>query len=1054
MESSKYQNVPNTIQNIFLNQSLESRVIKDTIIDSMALATSSYDLAVWRNETRRFRDEYEDVRKWYHKDKNGKIKVMEDASRVKACHTAYSSNKRLVDERSAELVYAQKRDTALLPEIQKQTLDTAAELDRQTRLRNEKQKKYDDERDRHNRKVGELEKVLEDTKKRRKHWKDSDIETIIKLQGLKAGMDVEVAALRKEYDTLMGSNTDIKAKYEQLTKDAEQKMKDLLQEAGMREIALEQEFLQRKSSLMEASDKARRQLSERISAETAETSAKKEELQENLKNLELQKMRTATMDPNDGKVKTAEEKIKKLEDRSHELSLKAERIKAEEDKKTNATESQIKARQTESEKARDEMRRRLETLDKARQDIQSLLDRQKGSLVEWLAANVEDWQNTLGKALDEDAVLYNTSLSPRMSSKEGSALMGVEIDFSQIDREVRTPQQLRDEFSLTETHMAEVKDLIQDNELKLSADIDGIKKKAAPELRSLRKQRAEAEAELSTIPSRTEALKSEIRELQDKTVEWRAEQIKVISEESDKVRKDIYELKEKEQAIETRRQREEKAIGREFDKGVKEAQALRDTEKKKLADLKNKHREDFDSQKRRLDAQMDAELQGKGVDSKALQTLRDSIKAIDDKLDFLQQHQSDFYDWQRDKKELFDHEEERAGELKDVRKKLAEQKARFDEHTRKLDSGIAALGKKKRELEDRHTSLEKGLRSVEDFWASNLRDLPQPDELKEAVTTDETQKILESLRDGIYSLQGHYEDFKRSVDLFTANFSKNNTFHFRTDLDTESDYVDFAINLQDFVSMRIMDTQRSRTTAYYSQVLQEIAQTMHDLMRGNSQVQKTINDINRDFLENNFTGVIKDIQLRMVQSNDPLTTMALNITEFVDEADLNLGELNLFSDMEQRESNNLKAVRYINALIDQLEADPKREQITLADTFKLEFKVKENDNDTSWVEKLSNVGSDGTDILVKAMVNIMLINVFKRKESKKFGDFRLHCMMDEIGKLHPNNVRGILEFANKRNIFLINSSPMTYNASEYRYTYTLSKNDSSNTEVKTLLTVR
>lgn len=81
--------------------------------------------------------------------------------------------------------------------------------------------------------------------------------------------------------------------------------------------------------------------------------------------------------------------------------------------------------------------------------------------------------------------------------------------------------------------------------------------------------------------------------------------------------------------------------------------------------------------------------------------------------------------------------------------------------------------------------------------------------------------------------------------------------------------------------------------------------------------------------------------------------------------------------------------------------DPGRKQLVLADTFKLEFRVKENDNDTGWVEKIANVGSDGTDILVKAMVNIMLINVFKEKASRKFGDFKIHCMMDEIGKLHP-----------------------------------------------------
>ena len=123
----------------------------------------------------------------------------------------------------------------------------------------------------------------------------------------------------------------------------------------------------------------------------------------------------------------------------------------------------------------------------------------------------------------------------------------------------------------------------------------------------------------------------------------------------------------------------------------------------------------------------------------------------------------------------------------------------------------------------------------------------------------------------------------------------------------------------------------------------------------------------------------------------------------------------------------------------------------LADTFKLEFRIKENDNDTGWVEKIANVGSDGTDILVKAMVNIMLINVFKEKASKKSGDFKIHCMMDEIGKLHPNNVKGILDFANRRNILLVNSSPTTYNVEDYKYTYLLSKDGKANTKVVQLI---
>ena len=166
-----------------------------------------------------------------------------------------------------------------------------------------------------------------------------------------------------------------------------------------------------------------------------------------------------------------------------------------------------------------------------------------------------------------------------------------------------------------------------------------------------------------------------------------------------------------------------------------------------------------------------------------------------------------------------------------------------------------------------------------------------------------------------------------------------------------------------------------------------------------------------------------------------------------------MGELNLFSSAG-RDSVNDQALQYLMDLVKMLREDPSRKKLTLSDLFELQFRIVENDNDTGWVEKIANVGSDGTDILVKAMVNIMLINVFKEKVSRKFGEFRIHCVMDEIGKLHPNNVKGILDFANSRNILLINSSPTTYNVSDYRYTYLLSKDDSSKTMVQALISRR
>ena len=217
-----------------------------------------------------------------------------------------------------------------------------------------------------------------------------------------------------------------------------------------------------------------------------------------------------------------------------------------------------------------------------------------------------------------------------------------------------------------------------------------------------------------------------------------------------------------------------------------------------------------------------------------------------------------------------------------------------------------------------------------------------------------------------------------------------------------------------------------------------------------SAVNKIINDINNDFRERNFAGVIKLIALQSVPSSDKMVQLMKRIKVFKDENQYNMGELNLFSSVNRDEVNDA-AVNYLLDFMKSLTDNPQRQYLTLSDLFQLQFRIVENDNDTGWADKLSHVGSEGTDTLVKAMINIMLINVFKEKVSRKFGDFRIHCMMDEIGKLHPQNVKGILDFANARNILLINSSPTTYNVSDYRYTYLLSKDGKSQTVVHPLI---
>ena len=160
---------------------------------------------------------------------------------------------------------------------------------------------------------------------------------------------------------------------------------------------------------------------------------------------------------------------------------------------------------------------------------------------------------------------------------------------------------------------------------------------------------------------------------------------------------------------------------------------------------------------------------------------------------------------------------------------------------------------------------------------------------------------------------------------------------------------------------------------------------------------------------------------------------------------------NLFASSTDDTTTREKATTVLRELIKSMDAYSGN-LIRLADFFDLKFRVIENRNDTGFVERLTNVGSEGTDILVKSMVNIMLLNVFKRNASTVFSDFRLHCMMDEIGKLHPNNVAGILKFANDRDILLINGSPTEQDALSYKHIYKLEKDTDSFTRIRRVIT--
>ena len=1052
MESTKYRQVPLTIQNTFLNQSLESRVIKDTIIDSMDFASDDIDLNRYREEVKNFRQQYEDIWKWYKVEKNGKVKVKVDAEAVIDKYSDYEYVRKLISELCGQLNYALERDTNRLPNLAEQETSCGQELSRQKRLLVEENDKFTKERDGLKGSEAILDEFLKKVKEKHQHYTEIGIEKIIERISKEGELKIQQQSLSHQEETLTNKNQSIKSKYDTLILDVENQLQAYKIQCQQRINEIDSLHLQAESRLQTETTEQTETIRGQYEQKLKENQAQLDETRQTKSDLILQQQRVKQSNPYQEEMDEQERRMKELNDIKLKLFQESSGKQQEIDRILNETAIQRKDLENACEKELAAIENEIKQINAEIERVTDMLSRQKGSLIEWLGENVNGWEENIGRVLDEDIVLYNTSLNPQFVGSSDS-IYGVKVETDNIEKTIKTPEELKAQKASMDQKIDELNKKIALRKQQLEADIAELERKPSARLKQLRMEKMNVDAEYNQIPHRIELLQKEQSASMESLTKWRNAELEKLQTKIGETVKEIEAIGKQGKLLTDQRDKELENIRKSFEKQKKELKNACDQQKAGVnAELESKEHNAV-QHKGELLAQMDAELKGLGVDVNQLATIRKQLQKVSNELKYIEDHRPDFISWQNDKREYFDLEQKKKDERKLIRQKIDELQGKFQKRKQQYDEKISTLSADLLKLQEEQKKLNEAISKLRAFMG-NPTCPPELLSAKGIETVKPLADILEDLRDQISTQQQKFEDFKLAVIRFKGNFSAQNTFHFRTEFNIDADYTDFTAELNEFISNNKIEQYRVRTSRQYATIIKRIAKDVSDLSQHKSDIERTILDINRDFRENNFVGVIKEIELRAVESNDRLMQQLLNIKHFDDEHGYDIGQLNLFTEEDNLNRTNEQAVKLLMTLIEMMDAEQKRDSITLSDTFKLEFKVKENDNDTNWVEKLSNVGSDGTDILVKAMVNIMLINVFKRKISRKFGDFKLHCMMDEIGKLHPNNVDGILDFASKRNIFLINSSPTTYNALAYKYTYSLCKDEKSNTVVKTLLTIR
>ena len=1038
VQSAHYQNIPRSIQNVFLNTKLDADFVKNTIIQSMADEDLPIDLQTYRRLVTDFEREYDEIDCWFRQTRDGSYPVRQQALKItEQGRRIVALNRQLLDVWWM-LNHAVAESEHNIPILEAEATEVKADIEKERSREKELTAEYDCEKDKLNQELGGKKEKLKDIAKSRKDFATLHIEEKLALAAREDAIKGEANDKQMLLDDLLKTHASIEEKYNIARgklENAQQTFKNALKEAYYQKQEtqqkerkrLEDERAKNRNTLMDAFNSWRHESDERLELLQKEQNRTDYALKE----LRLWHPKAEEMTQVKGQLQQME--LEEKENAAQQTAVKSQIAQVTVEYETKEAELK-QAFQREQERLEANRTQCKEQIGK----IDDLLSHLNGSLYQWLTQNAEGWEDTIGKVVDEERILYAEGMEPQMVSASDS-LFGVKLNLDKIDSVHRTPDDYRTEKVRLEEQLQQTNRQLTQLPVTLQEDISKLGKKYAAQLNPLRLKATLLKVEEGQIPEKRQNLQNRQHQLEMEELELIIQEKEIRERAFNEALLKVQAEKDNRKKKETKNKKELKDLDATFNKASKLLDdELRSFKESQRAEATARNKE-FAAQKAQLDAQQKAELAGKGVDVTLLEQYRKAVDSLNQLLKQINEERPIVIKYRDAEQNLFAKEPEIKKSIKDVEQQLLMMRQRYEDKRGRIE-------KKRLELEERQKSVIKDLthrrEGLNQYHQMVENEHLVPDtflsDIKAVESLKDCQQLLSQLRGTVNQKRETIERLKEYVINFNRNFKPQNAFHFNTMPVTDNDYLRIAVDLQDFMDNNKIEEFRRRTSEHYKDILGRISTEIGVLMKRRSDVDGVINDINRDFVEKNFVGVIKSIELRANESSDRLMGLLIAIHHFTVENALSIGEANLFSG-GNRDELNRKVVDYLKSLSHQLQDEQNRSTVSLGDAFRLQFRVKENDNDTNWVERINNVGSDGTDILVKAMVNIMLINVFKKKAAKKNGDFIVHCMMDEIGRLHPNNIKGILQFANSRNIYLINSSPTSYNPYDYRYTYLLSK---------------
>ena len=1049
--NEKYQNIPKSITNVFLSSksSVDSRFIKDFIANSLTTESSSIKLEQVERQLRQFNEKYSDIETYLKKESQQLIELID--KKYDQVHMLKGAQMEMADKLGSSLRYAEtQNETIIKASRQKEEeLEALSEGNDEHKVRlEEKQKDIREE-------IGYYDKTIREANKKLKEYKEANIEQAVEKNAEREKLQVELNIARREYESLTSNVQSIEMKYssliEQLRNDKtayvnkiNSRTSEIFNHYNELQLLQKNEYNKKEAELKQKREDSLQEINAEVTSKQIEFNELKAE-EKVIRNTRFY----------ENEIKAHEQELADL--RAINYKNKSERaIKA------NLVQSNQKEWEALEQKLKTALSHQIQKINneiiRVKNEIKAIEDKlnvQHDALYGYLEKNVKDWQNTIGKVVNEE-LLFRTDLSPTLSDNKEVSLFGIKLkldDVQVVSKSIEGYQFEKNERQAIIRDLEESLNQFQvgNNEEKmLAADKFG-------------KQLGELKEDLKVLDYSLELADKRERKLILELEDWRQRAGKEVEESLTGNKQKINIIEEELAILNKKKNNFLNDFNTQFDKlkafndeRLLDLKTRQETEISELEVEKKNQVKEYEGKENSLSEEKESNFKEKGVDSKLLKKTEARIKEVQEALKEIEQYSHLVTDYLKDKRDIFDKLPDFIQKKEEFVKSANDLSSELEELARKYNIKRMELNKQKRAFDEELIEFNNGI----NYFTKNFRETPVYNKYADIIERAEPKKTNYSVMDLCTQLlknDSHFNEeytaFQRYVNEFSGKFRLENHFNFMIRNDaTQGEYERFAQNLRSFINENKIELSIAETATQIGLVTDSIATKVKELSGQKDKIQHIITLIAEDFKKAEFeeSKLIEFIKIRLEDSENKVYKLLKRIQEFREENGLvyNEGLFNTdFATHKNKEISN-RAVKLLEQLRQAIK-EQEQEEIRLQDLFELRFNIKEGMNETGWTHKIDSIGSTGTDILVKAIIYITLLHVFIKESShRSSSDFKVHCIIDEVGQISAHYLRELLRFAKNRNIMMINGLPNKSGLeSHYKYTYQFRREENNNVRI-------